>query len=73
MQLRHTPSAPRTIFVLMTLAVVVLAGCSDATDEGLAVGDAAPDFALPAASGSTVSLSDYAGAPALLYFHMADG
>ncbi len=73
MQLRHLPSALRTIFVLVTLAAVVLAGCSDATDEGLAVGDDAPDFVLQAASGSTVSLGDYAGAPALLYFHMADG
>jgi peroxiredoxin len=55
----------------MLLAAVALAGCGDATD-GLGVGDKAPDFTLPTASGGTASLDDYAG-PALLYFHMADG
>jgi cytochrome oxidase Cu insertion factor (SCO1/SenC/PrrC family) len=73
MQLRHAPPALRTVLALIALAALVLAGCSDTTGEGLAVGDAAPDFELPAASGSTISLADFAGAPALLYFHMADG
>jgi hypothetical protein len=54
-------------------ALVLLTGCGDTTDDGLSVGDDAPGFTLPEASGSTVTLNDFAGAPALLYFHMADG
>jgi cytochrome oxidase Cu insertion factor (SCO1/SenC/PrrC family) len=61
------------ILTVAVLALLVLAGCGGATDDGLAVGADAPDFALPGAFGSTVSLDDYAGVPALLYFHMADG
>ena len=41
---------------------------------GLAVGDPAPDFTLPAATGERISLSDYTGqGPVLLFFHMAEG
>lgn len=40
---------------------------------GLNVGDDAPAFSLPDAHGGTVALSDYAGRPVLLYFHMAVG
>ena len=61
------------IFPVGVLALVLLAGCSGTTDDGLSVGDDAPGFALPEASGSTVTLNDFAEAPALLYFHMADG
>jgi cytochrome oxidase Cu insertion factor (SCO1/SenC/PrrC family) len=39
----------------------------------IAVGDTAPAFALKSASGGTVSLSDYAGKPVLLYFSMGPG
>lgn len=61
-------------FVMVAfLALLVLSGCSGATSDGPALGDDAPDFSLPEAFGSTVSLDDYAGEPALLYFHMADG
>jgi cytochrome oxidase Cu insertion factor (SCO1/SenC/PrrC family) len=73
MQIRPTPTAFRTGFVLMILAALIMSGCGNGTGDGLAVDDEAPDFALPAASGSIVSLDDYAGTPALLYFHMADG
>jgi hypothetical protein len=72
MQVRYLPSALWTVLILTLLVTLVMAGCSDAND-GLAVGDRAPEFALPTASGSTISLDDYAGGPALLYFHMADG
>ena len=68
----HSRIAPLRRWALVALvALVGLTGCGGAT--GLDVGDPAPDFDLPDASRSTVSLDDYAGAPALLYFHMADG
>lgn len=35
----------------------------------LTEGDSAPDFTMPASGGRTVSLSDYAGKPLLLYFY----
>lgn len=42
--------------------------------ERLALGDPAPDFTLPAATGERVSLSDYTRqGPVLLFFHMAEG
>jgi len=70
------PSMLRTVsrtLIVALVAMVLLAACSDAPGDGLAVGDNAPDFSLPEASGSTVSLADYTGEPVLLYFHMADG
>lgn len=68
------PSILRTTWgILIVALMVLLAGCSDGPGDGLAVGDNAPDFSLPEASGSTVSLDDYSGEPVLLYFHMADG
>ena len=59
--------------IVVLLAVLALASCTDGGGEGLAVGDDAPGFSLPEASGSTVSLEDFTGTPTLLYFHMADG
>lgn len=53
------------------VAVLLLSAC--AGNQGLAVGDEAPGFSLPEASGATVSLEDFAGTATLLYFHMADG
>lgn len=39
----------------------------------LAVGDTAPDFTLPAADGSTVTLSDLRGGRVVVYFYPAAG
>ncbi|MFI2568841.1 thioredoxin-dependent thiol peroxidase [Cellulosimicrobium funkei] len=39
----------------------------------LTVGDTAPDFSLPAADGSTVSLSDLRGKHVVVYFYPAAG
>jgi cytochrome oxidase Cu insertion factor (SCO1/SenC/PrrC family) len=39
----------------------------------IAAGETAPAFALGSADGDTVSLSDYAGKPVLLYFSMGPG
>jgi cytochrome oxidase Cu insertion factor (SCO1/SenC/PrrC family) len=56
----------------VVLAAVVAGACGDDDGAGLEVGDAAPDFTLPASDGSSVSLGDF-DEPVLLYFHMADG
>jgi peroxiredoxin len=44
----------------------------DAQNAGLAVGERAPDFSLPAADGRLVSLADYAGQNVLLVFYPLD-
>jgi cytochrome oxidase Cu insertion factor (SCO1/SenC/PrrC family) len=44
------------------------------TQQGpVEVGQRAPAFSLESANGGTVSLSDYAGKPVLLYFSMGPG
>ena len=66
---------PFTWLVLIGLVIPgLLTACSPSGEQALAVGNPAPDFTLPAASGEQVSLADYRGSkPVLLYFHMADG
>jgi len=54
------------------LSGLVLGGCA-AREDGLAVGDLAPEFELPSTSTDRVALSDYQGRPVLLFFHMAVG
>jgi peroxiredoxin len=44
----------------------------DALNRPLAVGSAAPDFALPDANGRTVRLSDFRGRPVVLAFYPLD-
>ena len=62
------------------IALLVGAACSrttsppgDARTVPIGVGDRAPAFSLQSANGGTVSLSDYAGKPVLLYFSMGPG
>jgi len=51
-----------------------LMGCQAKTPAtGTPVENQASAFTLPSSDGGTVSLSDYAGQPVLLYFHMANG
>ncbi len=58
--------------ITILIAVVFLSACSQ--QKEVAVGENAPDFSLPSATGSTVSLSDFRDQrPVLLYFHMAMG
>jgi len=60
-----------TFFVLFLVSILAQA-CTSQGD--LAVGDQAPGFTLPSATGADVSLSDYTGeGPVLLFFHMAVG
>ena len=56
--------------IFLTLLGLLLASCSS---QEITVGADAPDFSLHSATGETVSLSDFAGRPVLLYFHMAVG
>ena len=51
---------------LGVLLAILLAACQN-TDSP------APDFTLPSATGEEVALSDFAGQPVMLYFHMAVG
>lgn len=57
------------LFVFSLLAMVAVA-CGSNGDEA---NETAPEFTLPSANTAPVSLSDYAGRPVLLYFHMAVG
>ena len=54
---------------ILSLLLVSCAGVQTATTEVWP----APDFDLPNALGGDVSLSDYAGQPVFLFFHMAVG
>jgi hypothetical protein len=64
---------------LLVVALAFVAGCGDgSSDEGedrpISEGAVAPGFSLPAASGETLTLSDYAGERnVLLYFSMGSG
>lgn len=68
-------SSVGSVVLSLLLVALVLSACGSSNGgNGLAVGDPAPAFTLPTASGDQVSLSDYQGStPVLLYFHMADG
>jgi len=63
---------PTMAFFVLFLVSILAQACSSQGD--LAVGDQAPGFTLPSATGADVSLSDYTGeGPVLLFFHMAVG
>ena len=61
------------ISILLVLAIFLAACSSNSVADEIEVGNPAPDFALTAADGSTVTLADYQGQPVLLFFHMAGG
>ncbi len=64
----------RALTLLLALpALLFLAACGTSEQQPEIVGQDAPAFTLPAASGGEASLSDYEGQPVLLYFHMAAG
>lgn len=62
-------------FVLSLVAM----GCEQGSPVGdrsrgpIRVGEAAPNFSLPAADGGEVSLADHRGSSVLLYFSMGPG
>lgn len=68
------------LFSVAVLLLPLLAACnrpeSDTPaggEEELRVGETAPSFTLPSATGASVSLSDFKGTPVLLYFSMGPG
>ena len=85
---RHSPAGSRKgllarwITILVVLAVLG-AACSRSTGQPsaastsntpVAIGDVAPAFSLPSATGDHVSLADFAGKkPVLLFFSMGPG
>ena len=63
----------KRIVSILSILTFLLAACGGSpTANGDEVGPA-PDFSLPNALDGKVALSDYAGQPVLLYFHMAVG
>jgi cytochrome oxidase Cu insertion factor (SCO1/SenC/PrrC family) len=60
-------------YTLILLLLLSLVACGSSGDDGISVGDSAPDFSLTDSDGNQVSLSDYHGQPVLLFFHMAGG
>lgn len=68
------------VLVAATVALAIVAtACtreqapSSSGAAPIAVGDTAPAFSLESTTGGTVSLSDFAGKPVLLYFSMGPG
>jgi cytochrome oxidase Cu insertion factor (SCO1/SenC/PrrC family) len=62
------------LYLVIGLISMMLAACGGGASapENTEV-QPAPDFTLPNALGGEVSLSDYAGEPVFLFFHMAVG
>ena len=62
------------LFVILGLILtIILLSAYTESQESITIRDKAPAFTLTAADNRTISLSDYAGKPVLLYFHMALG
>jgi len=61
----------KKIFILLVVFASLLTACGSASRTTEA--SPAPDFDLPNALGSNVSLKDYEGRNVLLFFHMAVG
>ena len=59
---------------LLVFLSLILAACAPTQTISTPIAErAAPGFTLDNALGGQVSLSDYAGEPVLLFFHMAVG
>ena len=64
----------RTTSTILLLLLFLVAACNGTSATNLQTdASPAPPFTLPNALGGNVSLSDYAGRPVFLFFHMAVG
>jgi cytochrome oxidase Cu insertion factor (SCO1/SenC/PrrC family) len=82
-QSTRRPDSPRhgsPVVAALALVALLAAACQEqpagplTSETPVQPGDRAPDFRLPAASGTEVSLDDYRGTrPVLLYFSMGPG
>lgn len=74
----------RLIYLMLIIPLLLIAACTGSEEdpepspepetlEGIQVGSIAPAFTLENATGGDISLADFEGKPALLYFHMAVG
>ena len=62
------------LFLALGLISAMLTACGGGASAPASIEvRPAPDFTLPNALGGEVSLSDYAGEPVFLFFHMAVG
>jgi len=61
----------KKIFVFVVVLSALLSACGGSNEASAK--SSAPDFELPNALGSNVSLKDYEGRNVLLFFHMAVG
>ena len=52
------PGSSAVILLLTAAAITALPGCGSDSDKGVSVDERAPAFTLPAADGTSVSLSD---------------
>ena len=75
MRMRH-----RWFFVVWILSLSLVAAACGGNEDGDVpdvrppeVGDVAPPFTLPEATGGSLSLSELRGRPVLLYFSMGPG
>jgi cytochrome oxidase Cu insertion factor (SCO1/SenC/PrrC family) len=60
--------------LFFSILAILFAACNSSSDAVTDdEGPPAPQFTLPDAIGTQTSLSDYAGQPILLFFHMAVG
>lgn len=66
----------RTWWLAGVLMMAVTGACAQQQQDagqGVRVGEPAPTFELPSASGERVSLSDFKGQDVLLYYSMGPG
>ena len=62
------------LLLALGLISILLAACGGSASEPVSEKSyPAPEFTLPNALGGEISLSDYAGQPVFLFFHMAVG
>ncbi|MBN2043453.1 MAG: redoxin domain-containing protein [Anaerolineales bacterium] len=65
----------KTAWMILSISILLgMAACSSPPEAASPlIGTTAPDFRLANTEGGETSLSDFAGTPVILFFHMASG